>query len=135
MCEEAWPLAEILAPEALPDMPGKSQVPQESPTPKTKLYDDACVKEETQVQSERLTILGFFFPDVASGGRVECTDCQHDSVNTEVYAFLNHTDLVCSIYPSSLAGGGYSDSLRSVNSKVCSPVWPAVSPCPSSKGP
>ena len=60
MCEEAWPLAEILAPEALPDMPGKSQVPQESPTPKTMLYDDACVKEETQVQSERLTILGFF---------------------------------------------------------------------------
>ena len=36
------------------------QVPQESPTPKTKLYDDACVKEETQVQSGRLTILGFF---------------------------------------------------------------------------
>lgn len=60
MCEEARPLAEILAPEALPDMPGKSQVPEESPTPKTKLYDDACAKEETQVQSERLTILGFF---------------------------------------------------------------------------
>lgn len=134
MCEEAWPLAEILAPEALPDMPEKSEVPQESPTPKTKLYDDACMKEETQVQPERLTIR-IFFPDVASGGRVERTDCQNDSVNTEVYAFLNHIDLVCSIYPSSLAGGGYSDSLRSVNSKVCSPVWPSVSPCPSSKGP
>lgn len=60
MRDETWPLAEILDPEALPDMPGKSQVPQESPTPKTKFYDDTCVKEETQVQAERLTILEFF---------------------------------------------------------------------------
>lgn len=79
--------------------------------------------------------LGIFFPDIGSRGRVECTDCQNDSVNTEVYAFLNHIDLVCSIYPSNLAGGGYPDSLRSVNSKVSSPVWPSVSPSPSSKGP
>ena len=55
MCEEAWPLAEILAPEALPDMPEKSEVPQDSPTPKTKLYDDACMKEETQVHRSKET--------------------------------------------------------------------------------
>ena len=60
MCDEAWPLAEILYPEALPGMPGKSQVPQESPIPKPKFYDDTYVKEETQVQAERLTILEFF---------------------------------------------------------------------------